>query len=671
MAPLFGFEFVDDFNDRQQAEEYPSFMSTLHRIVEALKTLQRPLARPYLVPGLWVDGKSVTKQAVNPYEYYARRIQGILNTPPADLVRGEDGHWSEQAIVYNMIPRVTAAFSHADDGKIQITPRSDGWRDTGTLLKAICLLPYVRSMGFNTVHLLPLTAVGRDGRKGTLGSPYAIRNPYLLDENLAEPALDFSAEALFMAFVEAAHHLGLRVVVEFVLRTAAKDGDWIPEHPDWFYWIREDIPDRPAGSFDSRLYGMPLFDGGTLGLIRGKVAAGDFYNLPAPPDVHRAMFTPPPRPDRVVMEQGRWIGTLDDGTRVRVAGAFTDWPPDDNQPAWSDVTYLRLYDHPDFNYIAYNTVRMYDPRLAHDEAINRPLWDAIAGIVPHYQREFGIDGIMLDMGHALPMALKRRIVEEAHTFNPEFAFWEENFDISEAPRREGYNAVMGYMVLAMHDVEGLRYFINRWAMEPAPIPFFATAENHNTPRAASRTRAGRIYNYYTLPLCIAMPGIPFIHSGFELAETQPINTGLGFSNEMLARYPAEKLPLFSEYAFNWTNPDHLVEGVRYALKLRRRYQDLLAANDPATWYMGHSENPYLLVFSRRHNGRSLTFIANMDMARHQSGQVQLGGSQLDVQGVWGTPDALAVHHGVTMDVDLSPGYVLILEGDHLPLDGCA
>lgn len=646
-------------------------MSTLHRIVDALKTLRRPLAMPYLVPSLWVDGKTPTKQAVDPYRFYARRIQDILDTPPEPLIRGQDGQpWSERALVYNLFPRVTAAFSHADDGKIRVEPRPDGWRDTGTLLKAICLLPYIKGMGFNTVHLLPITAVGQDGKKGTLGSPYAIRNPYLLDDRLAEPALGMGPEMLFMAFVEAAHHLGLRVVMEFVLRTAAKDADWIAEHPDWFYWVKAEIPDRAPGSADPGAYGMPLYDGRTLGLIKGKVAAGDFYNLPAPPDAHRAMFTAPPAPDRIVKEDGRWIGTLADGTRVRVPGAFTDWPPDDNQPPWSDVTYLRLYTHPDFNYIAYNTVRMYDPALTQPQHINEALWDAIAGVVPHYQREYAIDGIMLDMGHALPMDLKRRIVQEAHRFNPEFAFWEENFDISEASRNEGYSAVMGYMVLAMHDMEGLRYFVNRWAMEPVPIPFFATAENHNTPRAAARAGNGRIYSYYTLPLCIAMPGIPFVHSGFELAETQPINTGLGFSNEMLARYPADKLPLFSEWAYNWTNPDNMVEGVRYALALRRKYEALLASKDPATWYMGHSPNPSLLVFTRRCNGQSLTFIANMDMTRHQRGRVLLGGTQLDVKGVWGSPDALPVHHGLTMDVELSPGYVLVLEGDHLPLDGC-
>ena len=646
-------------------------MQTLPQIVDTLRARYRDVALPYRVPGLWVDGRSVPAQAVNPYEFYSQRLASIIEAPPQPLTQAPPGEeWSRRALVYNLFPRVSAAFDHAGEGRLRIDPRPDGWRDTGTLLKAIVLLPYIRSMGFDTVHLLPITAVGQDGKKGTLGSPYAIRNAYRLDENLAEPALDLSAEVLFRGFVEAAHHLGMRVVMEFVLRTASKDADWIGEHPEWFYWIREDVPDRPVGSLDPHAYGSPLFDPDTLALIKSKVGAGDFRRLPPPPKVYRDMFTPPPRREQVRQVEGRWVGTLDDGTRVRIPGAFTDWPPDDGQPPWTDVTYLRLYDHPNFNYIAYNTLRMYDERLARPEHANMPLWDAIAGVIPYYQGQFGIDGVMLDMGHALPMPLKRRMVEEVRRLDPDFAFWEENFAISMQSRNEGYNAVVGHMVFDLHHPQALRNFVHRLASEVMPIPFFATAENHNTPRAAARNGNGVIYSYYTLPFCIAVPGIPFVHSGFELGETQPINTGLGFTPEMLARYPAEKLPLFSEWAFDWTRKDNLIAGVSHALRLRRQYEDVLSANDPSTWRIGASDNPHILVFTRKNGSRALSFIANTDMEAKQRGRAMLGGRNFKAQGLWGTPDALPVYHGLGLTVELSPGYVLILDAQGLPLEGC-
>jgi hypothetical protein len=75
----------------------------------------------------------------------------------------------------------------------------------------------------------------------------------------------------------------MRVVMEFVLRTSSKDGDLIGEHPEWFYWVREDVPDREAGSADPEAYGNPIFPDDDLILLKDKVARFDFSELPPPP----------------------------------------------------------------------------------------------------------------------------------------------------------------------------------------------------------------------------------------------------------------------------------------------------------------------------------------------------------------------------------------------------
>ena len=146
-------------------------------------------------------------------------------------------------MIYNVCVRTHgAAFDHNGNGELDLPVNSEGFRETGTFLKAMAMLPYIKRLGANTVHLLPITSIGHDGNKGTLGSPYAIRNPYELDETLGEPSLGLDVKTECKAFVEAAHRLGLRVVVEFVFRTAAKDGDWVKEHPEWLYWIKERPP---------------------------------------------------------------------------------------------------------------------------------------------------------------------------------------------------------------------------------------------------------------------------------------------------------------------------------------------------------------------------------------------------------------------------------------------
>ena len=66
-------------------------------------------------------------------------------------------------------------------------------------------------------HILPITKIGKHNKKGNLGSPYAIRNHYELDELLGEPILDMKLDDQFNALVEACHKAGIKVITEFVL----------------------------------------------------------------------------------------------------------------------------------------------------------------------------------------------------------------------------------------------------------------------------------------------------------------------------------------------------------------------------------------------------------------------------------------------------------------------
>ncbi len=620
------------------------------KLVQALEAGKGEDA-PYAVPGLWIDPDgSPNRRLVNPYRFFLERIHWIEAHPcetmpqeplvtgenPSTILRTSGGEWSRHAVIYNTLVRSATGFDHDGDGEVGFNPVGDGWMETGTFLKAIATLPYVKSLGFNTIHLLPITAVGEDGHKGTLGSIYAIQNPYRLDSRLAEPALGFGAETEFAAFVKAAHLLGLRVVVEFAFRTASRDADWVAEHPEWFYWIRADVPDRQAGEWQAEsrrgphrghygedAYGSPIFTPEELAQINERVWRKNFDDLIPPHSIYREMFAPPPRPENVRLVEGRWIGTLDDGTRARIPGAFADWPPDDTQPPWSDVTYLRLYDHPDFDYIAYNTLRMYDSRLAQPENRVEPLWERIIGILPHYQRSFGIDGVMIDMGHALPMTLKQRMVDAARQINPDFGFWDENFNISRESRDEGYNAVIGnYWWMAYRPHKLVDEMLYTFAEAGYPIPFFAAPESHNTPRAAARP-GGLPYARLTWALGCLLPTLPFCHAGFEICETFPVNTGLDFQPDELSNYPAERLPLFSQAAYGWERQPNLVAWVRRTLAIRARYADLIADPDPATVELLRPENPHVRAVIRRRGERAIGIIFNLDWEARQICRVRL------------------------------------------------
>jgi glycosidase len=587
--------------------------------VEALRELESLLKSgigekkyKYTIPSLWLDVKSGFRNInVDPNEFYSKRISEILKCN--DFVKNKKndlgGKWSSKASVYNIFVRLATAYDHNANGKIDLPYNKNGWSEVGTFLKTIAILPYIKYLGMNTLHLLPITTIGSDGNKGRLGSPYAIKNPYEIDPNLAERNINLDINIQFLAFVEAAKRMGFRIVLEFVFRTSAKDGDWIKEHPEWFYWIKKDVEIREHNSSDENKYGSPIFTKKELEQIHLMVNNKKMQPLPEPHDVFKNMFTE--TPSKVKYKNGRYIGKLKDGNKVKIPGAFADWEPDDNQPPWSDVTYLKMYDSKKFNYIAYNTIRMYDSRLAVTKNINKKLWKKITNIIPYYEKTFEIDGVMIDMGHALPYSLLKKIQKKARNKNPYFAFWEENFSLTKKSVEEGYNVALGYLWSDEHIVEKLKKFCLRLSEGEIPLPFFATPETHNTPRAITR-EGGLKYSLLALKINAFLPGLLFIHSGYELGVDYPVNTGLDFTNEEQKKYPSEELPLFSEYSFDWNNKNRYIDEVAKVSKIREKYLDIITNRKKDSFCFYDFDEPKILGFARVKGKKTIFVVANFD-----------------------------------------------------------
>lgn len=455
-----------------------------------------------------------------------------------------------------MVRHVTS-FNHGE-GTV-----NDGWKSTGTFLKLMGLLPYLKGIGVDTLVLLPITEIGDVGRKGTLGSPYAAKHPFRLDPHLAESNIDMSVDDQARVLVETCHLLGMKVILEVVLRTASIDSDLVHGHPEWFYWVDE----KQIGSMDS--FRSPVFTPDALAEMHSMIESSVYVDLPAPAEKYQQLFDHMPL--RVERDERGWKGIGARGKVLRIPGAFADWPPDDPQPAWSDVTYLRMHDHPSFRYMAYNTIRMFERELDQPSYRQTSLWNTIAGIIPHYIRMFGIDGAMIDMGHALPSELRSRIITESRTVKPNFILLEENFLLEASSRTAGYDAVVGYLPFDAHDAKKLTSFVERVSRGDIPIRFFAAPESHNTQRAASRMspRAGIALLLF---LRFLPHGLSILHAGLELNDDKPVNTGLGFTQEMMDAYPPEKLALFSDSPLPWQ------EGIDTALWIQEKVKKYAAFN---------------------------------------------------------------------------------------------
>ncbi|MBQ1964008.1 MAG: alpha-amylase, partial [Tidjanibacter sp.] len=81
--------------------------------------------------------------------------------------------------------------------------------EEGTFAAAEEYLPELKAMGVDIVWLMPISPIGVDGRKGTLGSYYSI-----IDYKAINP--EFGTMEDFDHFLATAHDLGLKVIIDWV-----------------------------------------------------------------------------------------------------------------------------------------------------------------------------------------------------------------------------------------------------------------------------------------------------------------------------------------------------------------------------------------------------------------------------------------------------------------------
>ena len=127
----------------------------------------------------------------------------------------------------------------------------------GTLKAAEAQLPRLHELGVDIIWLMPIHPIGEQNRKGMLGSPYSITDYKAVRAELG------TMEDL-KSFVETAHGLGMKVILDWVANHTAWDHPWRTEHPDWYehdwqgnnvstpFWHWSDIVDLNYDSVELR-----------------------------------------------------------------------------------------------------------------------------------------------------------------------------------------------------------------------------------------------------------------------------------------------------------------------------------------------------------------------------------------------------------------------------------
>lgn len=115
--------------------------------------------------------------------------------------------WAYESTIYELNTR-------------QLTPE-------GTFAAAEAVLPTLRENGIDILWIMPCQPIGKLTRKGTLGSYYSI-----IDYCQMNP--EFGTREDFEHFLQTAHDLGFKVILDWVANHTAPDSEWT-KNEGWHY----------------------------------------------------------------------------------------------------------------------------------------------------------------------------------------------------------------------------------------------------------------------------------------------------------------------------------------------------------------------------------------------------------------------------------------------------
>ena len=102
----------------------------------------------------------------------------------------------------------------------------------GTIKALIKKLDYIKDLGADIVYLLPIHEIGVEGKKGTLGCPYSIKDYYSV-------AKELGTLNDFKKLIKEVHKRDMKIMMDIVFNHTSRDAVLKDEHPDWYFRTKE------------------------------------------------------------------------------------------------------------------------------------------------------------------------------------------------------------------------------------------------------------------------------------------------------------------------------------------------------------------------------------------------------------------------------------------------
>jgi len=126
---------------------------------------------------------------------------------PKAAIKLSHPEWCKNATIYEVNVR-------------QFTPE-------GTFKAFQAHLPRLKDLGVDILWIMPIHPIGVLNRKGTLGSPYSVKDYYSINP-------EFGTLEDFKELVTVIHELGMYVIIDWVANHSSWDNELVTLHPDWY-----------------------------------------------------------------------------------------------------------------------------------------------------------------------------------------------------------------------------------------------------------------------------------------------------------------------------------------------------------------------------------------------------------------------------------------------------
>ncbi|MEG0361904.1 MAG: maltodextrin glycosyltransferase [Longicatena sp.] len=558
-------------------------MKNLHMLYEELnkeEKTHRDTIYNYVIPESWNSfgfskGKKIhnKQRLVNPYSFYAFTLQKIFkdenNEWIAPIPFEQEENWLKKASVYAFMVRSASAWDHDRDDNIH-HDNLYHLCDNGTFLKSITLLPLLKRMGINTLLMQQPFALAKTSHQHNYAKKEAVTSFQMIDEDLRDPMLPkMTAIQQCSAFVEACHHLGIRVILEYCPGNLARENSYFTQNPEWFYWI----DDKALAS-----YSAPTCSTLPQQTIPYFYTLKDFYKSQKVIEHLKSFRVAPTLTNETTLNE------VENIHHATIAPLIND-QINTTIPADRDRTTLRFYsDSPAHtkaliaeNTLPYMLQDILRADLYHARKPQKSLWNMLNKNITWFQKALDVDGIYLTKPYLLPEKLQTAFVKTAHKNKENFVMivQEPTIERGVSWLSKGYDAISGnggYEESNVYEYK-LHNFVSR--LRNSACPLFAACEFADSKRVSSLEQGKTLTKLLTIMNQFLPNGIPLMMNGIESYEVQPLQLSSFGDKKYLYSLPKEdfryhKQAYLDEYYFDYCANDlHVLPALLEKTRLIR------------------------------------------------------------------------------------------------------